>query len=297
MGFGFWKKKGEGPEDEKRRATPPREAKSPQESDFQVRLRRIAIGAAVLLSALVIAGPFFVSHRAIEAESPAKTEIPPAPSAAASVPSEASAVVKAPETSVPAAPAGAQPMAGSGQGASPQAQAPAAQPAQPAQPQPDVKSSKIASAEDAARAKAKADAEAKARAAEIARQNERAKAALDKKAKEAKKQSEDQLAAAIQRESGRKGAAADARASKDQKAAGGAWTMPLGAFSDPAAAKKVAATARANGVPVSVSTAKSGGKALTRVTAGPFKTRDQAAAAEGRLAMAGLRAGAPRQSK
>ncbi|MCG5030393.1 SPOR domain-containing protein [Mesosutterella sp. OilRF-GAM-744-9] len=294
MGFGFWKKKGEGSEDEKRRTKPAREVKSPQDSDFQVRLRRIAIGAAVLLSALVIAGPFFVSHRAVEAESPAKTEIPPAPSPAASVPSEASAVVKAPETSVPAAPSGAQPMADSDQGASRQAQAPAAQ---PAQAQPDMKDSKIASAEDAARAKAKADAEAKARAAEIAKQNERAKAALDKKAKEAKKQSEDQLAAAIQRESGRKGAAADAKASKDQKAAGGVWTMPLGAFSDPAAAKKVAATARANGVPVAVSTAKSGGKALTRVTAGPFKTRDQAAAAEGRLAMAGIRAGAPRQSK
>ncbi|MCI6529508.1 MAG: SPOR domain-containing protein [Mesosutterella sp.] len=294
MGFGFWKKKGEGSEDEKRRTKPAREVKSPQDSDFQVRLRRIAIGAAVLLSALVIAGPFFVSHRAVEAESPVKTEIPPAPSPAASVPSEASAVVKAPETSVPAAPSGAQPMADSDQGASRQAQAPAAQ---PAQAQPDMKDSKIASAEDAARAKAKADAEAKARAAEIAKQNERAKAALDKKAKEAKKQSEDQLAAAIQRESGRKGAAADAKASKDQKAAGGVWTMPLGAFSDPAAAKKVAATARANGVPVAVSTAKSGGKALTRVTAGPFKTRDQAAAAEGRLAMAGIRAGAPRQSK
>lgn len=294
MGFGFWKNKGEGSEDEKRRTKPAREVKSPQDSDFQVRLRRIAIGAAVLLSALVIAGPFFVSHRAVEAESPAKTEIPPAPSPAASVPSEASAVVKAPETSVPAAPSGAQPMADSDQGASRQAQAPAAQ---PAQTQPDMKDSKIASAEDAAHAKAKADAEAKARAAEIAKQNERAKAALDKKAKEAKKQSEDQLAAAIQRESGRKGAAADAKASKDQKAAGGVWTMPLGAFSDPAAAKKVAATARANGVPVAVSTAKSGGKALTRVTAGPFKTRDQAAAAEGRLAMAGIRAGAPRQSK
>ena len=294
MGFCFWKKKGEGSEDEKRRTKPAREVNSPQDSDFQVRLRRTAIGAAVLLSALVIAGPFFVSHRAVEAESPAKTEIPPAPSPAASVPSEASAVVKAPETSVPAAPSGAQPMADSDQGASRQAQAPAAQ---PAPTQPDMKDSKIASAEDAARAKAKADAEAKARAAEIAKQNERAKAALDKKAKEAKKQSDDQLAAAIQRESGRKGAAADAKASKDQKAAGGVWTMPLGAFSDPAAAKKGAATARANGVPVAVSTAKSGGKALTRVTAGPFKTRDQAAAAEGRLAMAGIRAGAPRQSK
>lgn len=296
MGFGFWKKKDEGSEDEKRRTKPAREVKSPQDSDFQVRLRRIAIGAAVLLSALVIAGPFFVSHRAVEAESPAKTEIPPAPSPAASVPSEASAMVKAPETSVPAAPSGAQPMADSDQGASRQAQAPAPA-AQPAQAQPDMKDPKIASAEDAARAKAKADAEAKARAAEIAKQNERAKAALDKKAKEAKKQSEDQLAAAIQRESGRKGAAADAKASKDQKAAGGVWTMPLGAFSDPAAATKVAATARANGVPVAVSTAKSGGKALTRVTAGPFKTREQAAAAEGRLAMAGIRAGAPRQSK
>ena len=42
---------------------------------------------------------------------------------------------------------------------------------------------------------------------------------------------------------------------------------------------------------------KSGSTTLTRVTAGPFKTRDQAEAAEAKLAMAGIRTGGVHQAK
>ena len=75
------------------------------------------------------------------------------------------------------------------------------------------------------------------------------------------------------------------------------WVIPVGAFSDPAAAKKVVANGRANGVSLSTSSVKSGSTTLTRVIAGPFKTRDQAEAAEAKLAMAGIRTGGVHQAK
>lgn len=279
MGFAFWKKKGGEPQAEEGQAQKPaREAEpAPAPSASRVRLRRTAIGAAVLLSAFVIAAPFFVSERAIEAETGAKTEIPAVPEASVQAPAEAAAPkAAAPEAApIPAAPSGAEPM----------------------------KEPPIASAEDAAKAKAKADAEAKARAEAIAAENARAKAEAEKKAKEGKKAAEDQLADAIRSRSKQEADKKPKKAepAKDQKkdaAAGGSWTIPIGAFADADAAKKIVATARANGVAVSsVAVKDKAGKSLTRVTAGPFKSKAEASSAEAKLAMAGIKAGAPRQAK
>ena len=80
MGISFWHKKKEEPQAPK--AVPENGVNAVKRSDTEsdapggVRLRRIAVGAAVILSAIVIAGPFVVSERAVKAESPAKTEIP-----------------------------------------------------------------------------------------------------------------------------------------------------------------------------------------------------------------------------
>ena len=83
MGISFWHKKKEEPQAPK--AVPENGVNAVKRSDTEsdapggVRLRRIAVGAAVILSAIVIAGPFVVSERAVKAESPAKTEIPSPP--------------------------------------------------------------------------------------------------------------------------------------------------------------------------------------------------------------------------
>lgn len=287
MGFAFWKKKGGEPQAEEGQAQEPARAAepapAPAPSASRVRLRRTAIGAAVLLSAFVIAAPFFVSERAIEAETGAKTEIPAVPEASAQALAEAAAPAEAPAEKaaapeaapIPAAPSGAEPM----------------------------KEPPIASAEDAAKAKAKADAEAKARAEAIAAENARAKAEAEKKAKEGRKAAEDQLADAIRSRSKQEADKKQKKAepAKDQKkdaASGGAWTIPIGAFADAGTAKKIVSTARANGVAVSSAAVKDkAGKTLTRVTAGPFNSKAEASSAEAKLAMAGIKAGAPRQAK
>lgn len=313
MKFAFWKKKGGGSEEGAPRAQAPEmEPKEPVESVEGSavsakeqpeaprigwsRLQRIAVGAAVLLSAFVIAAPFFVSDRAIEAETAAKTEIPPVPSV-----DQASGDAGAPQpgaadvsSAVPAAPAGDASSAMPAQ--SPAAVATtAAGNTVPAAPSTDV--APVRSADDATKLKAQADAAAASRSAAIARENAKAKAEIEKKAAAGKQAAEDQLALAIQSEA-KKGADKKA-AAKDAKkdAASGAWIVPIGAFSDAAAAGKVAATARKNGVSVSVSQVKTSKGTLTRVTAGPFKSRGEAEVAEGRLAMAGIRAGAVRQAK
>lgn len=306
MKFAFWKKKGGDPKEAELRAKAPEgESKEPVEAPVASaeerpeaprvgwsRLQRIAVGAAVLLSAFVIAAPFFVSDRAIEAETAAKTEIPPAPSGDQASGDSGAAQPGAADVSsaVPAAPAGdassAMPV---------QSSATAAGNTVPAAPSIDT--APVRSAEDAEKLKAQTDAAAASRSAAIARENAKAKAEIEKKAAAGKQAAEDQLALAIQSEA-KKGADKKA-AAKDAKkdAASGAWIVPIGAFSDAAAANKVAATARKNGVSVSVSQVKTNKGTLTRVTAGPFKSRGEAEVAEGRLAMAGIRAGAVRQAK
>ena len=73
MGISFWHKKKEEPQAPK--AVPENGVNAVKRSDTEsdapggVRLRRIAVGAAVILSAIVIAGPFVVSERAVKAES------------------------------------------------------------------------------------------------------------------------------------------------------------------------------------------------------------------------------------
>lgn len=310
MKFAFWKKKDGGhkeadprakvperePEEPVEALAPSPDAKPEAERIGWSRLQRIAVGAAVLLSAFVIAAPFFVSDRAIEAETAAKTEIPPAPSADPTAGNAGGAQPGAADVSstVPAAAAGDASAAMPAQSSATSAGS-ASGNTVPAAPAADT--IPVRSAEDAAKLKAQADAAAASRAAAIARENAKAKAEIEKKAAAGKQAAEDQLALAIQSEA-KKGADKKA-AAKDAKkdAASGAWVVPIGAFSDPAAANKVAATARKNGVSVSVSQVKTNKGTLTRVMAGPFKSRGEAEVAEGRLAMAGIRAGAVRQTK
>ena len=287
MGFAFWKKKGSEPRVEQ--AAEDRRARAPEGGGERLgcawsRLRRIAVGAAVLLSAFVIAAPFFVSERAIEAETAAKTEIPAEPAAAeASAPLESAASAQAAES-----------------GASSASSAPNDVPAAPSADVAPI-GQPITSKSEAEAQKAQADAAAASRAAAIAADNQKAKAAIEKKAAEGRKAADDQLALAIKSEA-RKGpekkpADKAGRKEEGKEAASGAWVVPVGAFSDAGVASRIAATARGNGVPVSVSQVKTAKGALSRITAGPFKSREQAEAAEGRLAMAGIKAGAPRQAK
>ena len=282
MGFAFWKKKGSEPRVEQ--AAEDRRARAPEGGGERPgcawsRLRRIAVGAAVLLSAFVIAAPFFVSERAIEAETAAKTEIPAEPAAAeASAPLEPAASAQAAES-----------------GASSASSAPNDVPAAPSADVAPI-GQPITSKSEAEAQKAQADAAAASRAAAIAADNQKAKAAIEKKAAEGRKAADDQLALAIKSEA-RKGPEKKPAEQPERKDAAGAWLVPVGAFSDAAAASRIAATARSNGVPVSVSRVTTPKGALSRITAGPFKSREQAEAAEGRLAMAGIKAGAPRQAK
>ena len=146
---------------------------------------------------------------------------------------------------------------------------------------------------DIAKAKLAADNAAKARMKAAQEENARQKAEIEKKAKAAKAARDDQLQAAIAQQQKKEAAAKKASADASQQR----WVIPVGAFSDPAAAKKVVANGRANGVSLSTSSVKSGSTTLTRVTAGPFKTRDQAEAAEAKLAMAGIRTGGVHQAK
>lgn len=311
MKFAFWKKKDGGhkeadprakvperePEEPVEALAPSPDAKPEAERIGWSRLQRIAVGAAVLLSAFVIAAPFFVSDRAIEAETAAKTEIPPAPSADPTAGNAGGAQPGAADVSstVPAAAAGDASAAMPAQSSATSAGS-ASGNTVPAAPAADT--IPVRSAEDAAKLKAQADAAAASRAAAIARENAKAKAEIEKKAAAGKQAAEDQLALAIQSEA-KKGAdkKAVAKDTKKDTAAAGSWIVPIGAFSDAAAAGKVAATARKNGVSVSVSQVKTSKGTLTRVTAGPFKSRGEAEVAEGRLAMAGIRAGAVRQAK
>ena len=146
---------------------------------------------------------------------------------------------------------------------------------------------------DIAKAKLAADNAAKARMKAAQEENVRQKAEIEKKAKAAKAARDDQLQAAIAQQQKKEAAAKKAAADASQQR----WVIPVGAFSDPAAAKKVVANGRANGVSLSTSSVKSGSTTLTRVIAGPFKTRDQAEAAEAKLAMAGIRTGGVHQAK
>ena len=300
--MGIFSRKDEAPAEQEARAEAqdePRAAPAPNEG--RARLRRIVLGAAVLLTAVVLAAPFFVSDRAIEAEHVAKVSIPPvpaaspqgsaAPAASPSAAAAAPAASPAPAAVVPAAPGGSAPMPAP---AAEPPKAPAAAPAA-ASPKPQAMS-----AEEAARLRAKEDAAAKARAKEIAARNAKAKAEIDKAAKAQKKAADDELAAAIQarsaKEAAKKDSAAEAKKAADAKAAG-RWVLPVGSFSSPEAAQKVVANARANGVSLSVSTVKTSKGTLSRVSAGPFSSKAEAETAEARLAMAGIRTGALRQVK
>ena len=295
--MGIFSGKGEGPAETDVRDEP---AQQPQQDAApgagRTRLRRVVLGAAVLLTAVVVAAPFFVSDRALEAENVAKTSIPPVPAAPvqASVPSTvASAVAQAasPAASVvPAAPGGSPPMPA----ADPELQK--APPAPAAASRSGLPQPADLTAEEAARIRAKEDAAAKARAKEIAARNAKAKAEIDKKAKAQKKAADDELAAAIQARNAKEPAKKEA-APEAKKPAAGRWTLPVGSFSSAEAARKVVANARANGVALSVSTVKTDKGTLSRVSAGPFSSRAEAEQAEARLAMAGIRTGAIRQLK
>ena len=103
MGISFWHKKKEEPQAPK--AVPENGVNAVKRSDTEsdapggVRLRRIAVGAAVILSAIVIAGPFVVSERAVKAESPAKTEIPSPPAASLSAQAQPAPTRRSPRPS------------------------------------------------------------------------------------------------------------------------------------------------------------------------------------------------------
>ncbi len=286
--MGFWNKKKESapeeekPEPEEAGGEAPQRAPRTRIEDIpgSVRVRRIVIGAAVLLTALVIAGPFVISERAVKAESEAaKASIPPVPESAqvaASAPVPQAPAAASAQVSGAAAPAANQ-VPAAPVAASPLPQAPAVAPV-PGKAATDAKIAEQKAADDAA---------AKARAKAVAAENTRMKAVAEKKAADAKKAHEDELAAAIKaqqkKDQAKKEKAADASAP-------GTWVIPVGTFSKPENAKKAAATARAAGVPVSVT-------ASGRVTAGPFKSKAAAEDAEARLAMAGVRSGGVRKAK
>ena len=299
MGISFWHKKKEEPQAPK--AVPENGVNAVKRSDTEsdapggVRLRRIAVGAAVILSAIVIAGPFVVSERAVKAESPAKTEIssPPAVSQAAQAQPASAAVATAAMPQLTSSPAAASPAASATVPAAPGAAQPMAQAAPSTQQAPAAAVPQSQTQADIAKAKLAADNAAKARMKAAQEENARQRAEIEQKAKAAKAALDDQLQAAIAQQQKKEAAAKKASADASQQR----WVIPVGAFSDPAAAKKVVANGRGNGVSLSTSSVKSGSTTLTRVTAGPFKTRDQAEAAEAKLAMAGIRTGGVHQAK